>query len=50
MPNSKTTSGLQRLLTGLAFGELPRWHDGRLWFSDWIAQEVIAVDLEARAK
>ena len=21
------------LLTGLVFGESPRWHDGRLWFS-----------------
>ena len=50
MPNSKTTSGLQRLLTGLAFGESPRWHDGRLWFSDWIAQEVIAVDLEGKSE
>jgi sugar lactone lactonase YvrE len=35
---------LQTLLTGLAFGESPRWHDGRLWFSDWTAQEIIAVD------
>ena len=24
----------------------PRWHDGRLWFSDWGAHEVVAVDLE----
>ena len=32
-------------MAGLAFGESPRWHDGRLWFSDWGAQEVIAVDL-----
>jgi sugar lactone lactonase YvrE len=33
------------LLTGIAFGESPRWHDARLWFSDWGAQEVVAVDL-----
>lgn len=32
------------LLEGVAFGESPRWHDGRLWFSDWGAQEVLAVD------
>ncbi len=32
------------LMTGIALGESPRWHDGRLWFSDWGAQEVIAVD------
>jgi sugar lactone lactonase YvrE len=36
------------LLTGLVFGESPRWHAGRLWLSDWGAREVIAVDLEAR--
>ncbi len=34
------------LLTGVAFGESPRWREGRLWFSDWVAQEVVAVDLE----
>ncbi len=32
------------LLDGLAFPESPRWHDGRLWFANWGAQEVIAVD------
>src|SRR5207244_1572795 len=26
------------------FGEQPRWHDDRLWFSDWGTQEVIGVD------
>ena len=40
----------QTLMTGLAFGESPRWHDGRLWFSDWGAQEVIAVDLEGKSE
>jgi sugar lactone lactonase YvrE len=33
-------------LTGLAFGESPRWRDGRLYVSDWGAGEVIAADLE----
>jgi sugar lactone lactonase YvrE len=37
---------LYTLLTGLAFGESPRWHDDHLWFSDFGAQEVAAVDLE----
>jgi sugar lactone lactonase YvrE len=37
-------SGPEVLLEGVAFGESPRWHDGRLWFSDWGAQEVVAVD------
>jgi len=34
------------LLTGLALGESPRWRAGRLWFSDWLAHEIVAVDLE----
>jgi hypothetical protein len=23
-------------MTGIALGESPRWHDGRLWFADWV--------------
>jgi sugar lactone lactonase YvrE len=38
---------VQTLLTGIAFGESPRWHDDRLWFADWGAQQVVAVDLES---
>jgi sugar lactone lactonase YvrE len=34
------------LMEGLAFGESPRWHDGRLWFSDWGAHQVIALDAD----
>jgi sugar lactone lactonase YvrE len=30
------------LLTGIILGESPRWHDGRLWFCDWGAQEIRA--------
>src|SRR5262249_12007206 len=37
---------VKTLLRDLAMGESPRWHEGRLWFSDWGAQEIIAVDLE----
>jgi sugar lactone lactonase YvrE len=32
------------LSTGLGLLESPRWHDGRLWFSDWIAGQIIAID------
>jgi sugar lactone lactonase YvrE len=32
------------VMEGIAFPESPRWHDGRLWFSDWVAHEVIALD------
>lgn len=41
---------LRTLMTGIAFGESPRWHDDRLWFSDWGAQEVVAVDLEGKSE
>jgi sugar lactone lactonase YvrE len=34
----------QILMDGVVFGESPRWHEGRLWFSDWGAGEVIALD------
>jgi sugar lactone lactonase YvrE len=40
----------QILMTGIAFGESPRWHDGRLWFSDWAAQEVIALDVDGNSE
>jgi sugar lactone lactonase YvrE len=32
------------LMEGVVFGESPRWHDGRLWFADWGAHQVIALD------
>jgi sugar lactone lactonase YvrE len=31
-------------MEGVVFGESPRWHDGRVWFSDWGANQVIALD------
>lgn len=31
------------LMEGVVFGESPRWHDGQLWFSDWGANQVIAL-------
>lgn len=37
-------------MDGIAFGESPRWHDSRLWFCDWGAEELIAVDLDGRHK
>src|SRR5438105_4118512 len=37
---------LHTLLSDLVVGESPRWHAGRLWFSNWGAQEVIAVDAD----
>jgi sugar lactone lactonase YvrE len=38
------------LLAGLMIGESPRWHEGRLWFSNWGAQEIVAVDLKGNSE
>jgi sugar lactone lactonase YvrE len=37
-------SQVHTVLSGIAMGESPRWHEDRLWFSDWGAQEIIRVD------
>lgn len=37
------TGSLTIVLDGLAFPEGPRWRGGRLWFSDMLAHEVVAV-------
>lgn len=36
----------QVLLGGLAMGESPRWHNGRLLLADWGARELVTIDLE----
>jgi sugar lactone lactonase YvrE len=38
------------LMEGIVFGESPRWHDGRIWFSDWGAHQVIALDPDGRSE
>ncbi len=43
-------SELQTLMTGLAIGESPRWHEGRLWFCNWGEHEIIAVDPEGNSE
>jgi sugar lactone lactonase YvrE len=40
----------QTLLAGLTFPEGPRWRDGRLWFSDFYSERVLAVDLAGSAE
>ena len=34
------------LVDGLYFGEGPRWHDGRLWFSDFYDHQVKSVGMD----
>jgi sugar lactone lactonase YvrE len=38
------------ILSGLAYVESPRWHDGRLWFAHWGTDEIIAVDLAGNSE
>jgi len=38
------------LFEALAFGESPRWHEGRLWVSDIFAKRVVAVDPDGGAE
>ena len=45
--NMKTTELQTRtLVSGLVVGESPRWHDGRLWFVNWGAQEIVSADTD----
>ena len=37
----------ETLIGGLDFGEGPRWHDDKLWYSDFFRHQVRTVDLEA---
>src|SRR5688500_12035631 len=41
---------MDELMGGLVVGESPRWHDGRLWFSNWGAQEIVALDLDGKSE
>jgi len=38
------------LVDSLAFPESPRWHDGRLWFSDMYARQVMSVTGDGKAE
>jgi sugar lactone lactonase YvrE len=38
------------LLDDLGMGESPRWHEGRLWFSNWGTDEIVAVDLDGNSE
>jgi len=34
---------LRTILDTIYLGECPRWHNGELWFADWVAGKIIAV-------
>jgi sugar lactone lactonase YvrE len=37
------------LMDGIMLGECPRWHDGKLWFADWVGQTLYSVDETGRS-
>ena len=37
-------------LAGLFFGECPRWHDGRLWYSDFFDHAVFSISPEGERR
>jgi sugar lactone lactonase YvrE len=41
---------VQVLLDGLGIPESPRWHDGKLWFANWIDQEIVSVAPDGTAE
>ncbi|HEY3556804.1 MAG TPA: SMP-30/gluconolactonase/LRE family protein [Kribbella sp.] len=41
---------MKLLIDDLAMPESARWHDGRLWFCNWIAQQVVAIAADGTAE
>jgi sugar lactone lactonase YvrE len=41
---------LSPVLDGLTFPEAPRWHAGRLWFSDFYSERVLALNEDGSAE
>jgi sugar lactone lactonase YvrE len=44
------TTEAELLLSDLVIGESARWHDDRLWFANWGAGEIVAVDIDGNAE
>src|SRR2546430_16065711 len=42
--------GVRTLLTGLGYGESPRWHSDRLWLCNWGTREIVAVDVDGTSE
>lgn len=50
MARDVSTAHTRVLMDGLAYGELPRWREGRLWFANWGAREIIALEPDGAAE
>jgi sugar lactone lactonase YvrE len=35
---------VKTLMSGILMGECPRWHDGKLWFADWVGEKLYTLD------
>ncbi len=46
-PNARE---LELVVDGLGFGEGPRWHEERLWFSDFLLQQVLSVGADGNPR
>lgn len=42
------TLEITQLMDGNLLGECPRWHDGKLWFADWVGQKLFTLDASGR--
>src|SRR5690242_8124424 len=49
-PQMQKAAHLETLIDGLTFPEGPRWHERRLWLSDFYSVPVLAVDLNGHAE
>jgi sugar lactone lactonase YvrE len=47
MTDAAATPDWTLVIDGIDFGEGPRWHDGRLWFSDFFQQTISSVEIHA---
>lgn len=47
---SKSSAVAEPFITGLHFGECPRWHDGRLWYSDFFDHGVFSVSSDGERR
>jgi sugar lactone lactonase YvrE len=50
MPHELSNREIRELMGGFGMGESPRWHDGRLWFSNWGTNEIVALDLDGNTE
>ena len=38
------------LMDGLTFGEGPRWHEGKFYFSDFYSHKVFSLDMDGNSE